>query len=94
MWGDSFYRGYRVTPDEPVTFPAEREALLSQIKAAVGNRGGCFDVYAWRDGSVLFAELKLSGKDRIRARQRRWLAGAVACGLPLESLLVVEWRRA
>jgi len=39
----------------------------------VGNRGGCFDVYAWRDDSVLFAESKLSGKDGIRVNERRRL---------------------
>jgi hypothetical protein len=93
VWVDSFHRRYRVPSDDSITLPTECEALLKQINASVGRRGGCFDVYAWRDGSVLFAELKLFGKDRIRASQRRWLAGAVACGLPIESFLVVEWTR-
>jgi hypothetical protein len=91
VWVDSFHRCCRVAPDRSITLPAERAALLEQIENRVGKRGGCFDVYAWRDGSVLFAELKLSGKDTIRESQCRWLAGALACGLPIDSFLVVEW---
>jgi hypothetical protein len=91
VWVDSFHRHYRVARGDSVNLPVERERLLIQIEDAVGKRGGCFDVYAWRDDSVLFAELKLSGKDRIRTSQRRWLAAAVACRLPIESCLVVEW---
>ena len=91
VWVDTFHRRYRVAVETYINVPAERAALLAEIEHAVGKRGGCFDLYAWRGNAVLFAELKLAGEDRIRPSQRRWLAGALACGLPVESFLVVEW---
>jgi hypothetical protein len=46
------YWGENVT--EPL--PPKQFAILDSIKA--GCFGGCFDVFCWRDGAVVFAEAK------------------------------------
>jgi hypothetical protein len=43
------------------------------------------------EGSVLFAEAKHGGKDALRPSQKAWIEAALNEGVPLESLLVVEW---
>jgi hypothetical protein len=74
-----------------VSLPDCREHLLKQIRQRSGQRGGCFDVYAWRDKQILFCEAKQHGKDRIRSSQRRWIEAATLEGVALDSLLIVEW---
>ena len=59
-----------------VSLPDDREGFLNQIWRRSGQRGGCFDVYAWRGEQVLFCEAKRQGKDRIRSSQRRWIEAA------------------
>jgi hypothetical protein len=48
-------------------------------------------VFAWRKDDVVFAEAKLSKQDRLQSTQKRWIAAALAAGVPVESLLIVEW---
>jgi hypothetical protein len=36
--------------------PAEQKALLERIRKKADCKGGCFDVFCWRDGDVVFAE--------------------------------------
>ena len=43
---------------------------------------------------MVFAESKRAGADSIRASQVRWVEAALSVGVPLESLLVVEWELA
>ena len=52
---------------------------------------GCWDVFAWRNGTYLFAEAKHSKKDKIRETQLRWYAAALECGLSEQNFLLVEW---
>jgi hypothetical protein len=82
--GSSLARGRAPLPDD-------REHLLNRIWERSGRRSGCFDVYAWRDGAVLFCEAKRQGKDRIRLSQRRWIEAAILEGMAPDSLLIVEW---
>lgn len=91
VWIDTYRRRTLVSLTQEVSLPPERRALLDQIAARAGNNNGCFDVFAWRDDHVAFAESKRSGRDRIRPSQVRWVAAALHVGVPLESLLVVEW---
>jgi hypothetical protein len=93
-WIDSYrnkyrigYWGQNVTKDLPV----EQQAIFDSIRVKTGYAGGCFDVFCWRDGIVMFAEAKWKAHDRIRSTQRRWLEAALDIGTPLESFLVVEW---
>jgi hypothetical protein len=74
-----------------VSLPDDREGFLNQIWRRSGQRGGCFDVYAWRGEQVIFCEAKRQGKDRIRLSQRRWIEAAISEGVAPDSLLVVEW---
>lgn len=90
-WVDSYSRRFCVGIGQYQSLPADREMLLSNIYQTAGRRGGCFDVFAWRRDSILFAESKWKGHDRIRKSQVRWLSAALDTGLPLESFLVVEW---
>jgi hypothetical protein len=60
-----------------VGFPAERPK-------------GSWDVFAWRDDQILFAECKRASKDAIRPSQRRWLEKALAARVALETFLIVE----
>ncbi|MEJ2378204.1 MAG: VRR-NUC domain-containing protein [Pseudolabrys sp.] len=71
--------------------PNEKERLLLDIRKQARCRGGCFDVFVWRHNEILFCEAKRSGHDRLRETQRKWIEAALACGIPLHSLLVVEW---
>lgn len=79
--------------DRGVALPASAKGLLERIVELNGARvGGFFDVFAFRGDAILFAEVKLSKKDRLRAPQKRWIAAALAAGVPVGSLLIVEWR--
>jgi hypothetical protein len=72
-----------------VPLPDERKCLLDKIWQRSGQRGGCFDVYAWRNGQVLFCEAKRKGKDRIRLSQRKWIEAAISENVALDSLRIV-----
>lgn len=61
---------------------------------AAGNRSsyaGCWDVVGWHGATILFAELKRRGKDRVRSTQHRWLAAGLEAGLQIDNFLLVEW---
>ena len=77
--------------DRGVALPDSARSLSARITAQNGGSGGFFDVFAWRGREVVFAEAKLTKKDRLRATQKRWIASALAVGVPIESLLIVEW---
>src|SRR5215210_4038904 len=92
VWVDTYRGKYRTSwGDDGVKLPPDKIRLLQEIYARAGSRAGCFDVFCWKDDSVVFAESKCKRKDRIRATQLRWLEAAIDSGVPLDSLLVVEW---
>jgi hypothetical protein len=64
---------------------------MDRIYARSGKRSGAFDILAWADEHVLFAEAKHGGKDALRLSQKAWIEAALDEGVPLGSLLVVEW---
>ena len=74
-----------------IEIPATQRNLISSISEKAGGRGGCFDVFVWRDDQVLFCESKRQGQDQLRKTQKRWMDGAIAAGVQETSLLVVEW---
>ena len=71
--------------------PRDLLDLLDRIYARSGKRSGAFDVLAWSGEGVLFAEAKHGGKDALRPSQKAWIEAALDEGVPLGSLLVVEW---
>ena len=53
---------------------------------------GAWDVFAWRDGTPLFFELKHAGtSDRIREQQLAWRDAALRLGVPESAFSLVEW---
>lgn len=93
VWVDTYGKKYRSEywPKNEVSLPAEQQKLLQDISNRAGSKNGCFDVFCWRDDSIIFAESKRKAKDRIRDTQRRWLQAALQCGLQISSFLIVEW---
>ena len=77
--------------DRGVDLPESARQLFSRIAELNGGHGGFFDVLALRGDEVVFAEVKLQKRDRLRGTQKRWISSALQAGVPLESLLVVEW---
>lgn len=74
------------------TLPPAALDLHDRIRDAGDLKAGCWDVLAWRDGDVLFAELKQGGtSDRIRESQLRWRQVAISLGVPADSFVIVEW---
>jgi hypothetical protein len=90
-WSDG---GLKAQAHEPIPDPSIQAQLDTVALANGGTYSGCWDVVAWQDGRLLFAESKRKAHDRIRATQRRWFAAAMGAGVPLESFLVVEWSMA
>ncbi|MDR2284819.1 MAG: hypothetical protein LBE37_16515 [Sphingobacterium sp.] len=67
--------------------------LLQLIARENDNRfGGCWDVVAWKDDNIIFAESKRSKKDAIQSTQSKWLAAALEVGFTTDNFLMVEWR--
>ena len=95
VWVNHVNRGpfpTRWTPSPVKVFPPRNLLdLLDRIYARSGKRSGAFDILAWKGDSVLFAEAKHVGKDALRPSQKAWIEAALDEGVPLESLLVVEW---
>jgi len=93
-WIDNFGGKHRVGywgSNAILPLPEGRAGLLADIRSIAQRRGGCFDVFCWRDGEVIFAEAKWKRKDHIRDSQRRWLEAALSLGLKINQFLIVEW---
>jgi hypothetical protein len=91
-WIDSFHHRYLtnywpVPVSEPL--PAKQQLVFDRIRSKAGGTGGCFDVFCWRGGELLFAESKWH--DRILKTQTQWLEAALDVGIPIESFLIVQW---
>lgn len=90
-WIDPYHGKRKVGFTECVRLPVPKEALLQAIYQAANDRAGCFDVFCWQNGKVLFAEARHQGGDPIQPTQRRWLAAALQTGLRPDAFLLVEW---
>jgi hypothetical protein len=65
---------------------------LHAMATANGNTfSGCWDVVAWKNDRLVFAESKKAKNDRMRGTQLKWLEAALRCGCSVEDFLVVEW---
>ncbi len=94
VWVDSYRNKYWTELPEkehPVRLPDKQQALIDSIKALTRKRGGCWDVFIWRDGEYRFVESKRTGKDTLRANQILWLEKSLDIGLKLENFLLLEW---
>lgn len=94
VWVDTFRNRYLVDlpeNDGESSLSDDQESLLQKIRKRNGGLSGCWDIFASRDGKVLFAESKWRNNDAIRASQREWLQAALAAPLTAEDFLIVEW---
>lgn len=66
--------------------------LLNKIALLNNNSfSGCWDVIAWKDNKIVFAESKRRKKDSIRQTQINWLQAGLKSGLSEKNFLVVQW---
>ena len=85
--------------DEPfknqINTPIRNSFIIETLKgiATENNNSfsGCWDVLAWKNDDLIFAESKHKGKDRIRQTQINWLSAALRYGLKPQNFLIVEW---
>ncbi len=93
VWVDTFRKKYRTSWGEEGMVRLSRDKLqfLKAIHQRAGSASGCFDVFCWKDDSVVFAESKRRSKDEIRQTQLAWLEAAMHTGLDASAFLIVEW---
>jgi hypothetical protein len=77
---------------EHVSIPSDKHELLQQIQRAA-KTPSCFDVFVWRGDQLLFCEAKWRN-DKLTKPQFRFIEGALACGIPRQALMLVEWSEA
>lgn len=87
-WKDDKYKNqiHDPIPDKEVL-----DILADIANQNAKSYSGCWDVLAWKNGTILFAESKRMKKDSIRATQTNWLAAALQLGLSPNNFLVVQW---
>jgi hypothetical protein len=76
----------------PVALPPAQAQLFETIEHSTGNdRGGCWDIFAWRDSDNLFVESKQRSNDSIRSAQAVWLEQTLENGVSLSCFLIAEY---
>lgn len=66
--------------------------ILNEVASLNGNSfSGCWDVVAWRNDKIIFAESKRLKKDSIRQTQINWFEAGLKNGLNEENFLIVQW---
>lgn len=87
-WKDDKYKNQTHRPFENEYI----DTLLADIAKLNGNSySGCWDVLAYKDHKVVFAESKRLKKDSIRTTQTNWLTAALRHGLRTDNFLIVQW---
>jgi hypothetical protein len=76
---------------EAISLPKEPAELFKKISDKVGKFGGCWDIFAWKDGGYIFVELKRKSKDKIQESQEKWLDESLKLGISKSSFTIVEW---
>lgn len=87
-WKDDKYKNQLADPiaDEKIL-----RCLSDIAEINKNNYGGCWDVVAWKDDSIVFAESKRRKQDRIQETQINWLTAALAYGLKPQNFTLIEW---
>jgi hypothetical protein len=93
VWVKNWHgRAFWTDINTPVEMPPAQARLFVTIEKSTGNqRGGCWDIIAWRGGETLFIESKQRSNDRVRSAQASWLEHALENGVPLSSFLIAEY---
>jgi hypothetical protein len=95
VWVDTYRSAFRTESWESVSqksLPQKPNSLPQEIWDLAKIRAGVWDVFCWQDDRVLFCESKRAKKDAIRESQLLFAESALNTGLPLDSLLFVEWK--
>lgn len=74
-----------------ISIPPDKEVMLRNIWKTAKTTA-CFDVFAWKGSEILFCEGKHKGKDKLTKAQIKFIEGVLACGVPAQSLMIVEWK--
>ena len=87
-WKDDLYlnQKHEAIDDANIAEMMKRIAKLNN-----NSYEGCWDVLAWKQGRVLFAEAKRNNKDLESVAKNKWLAAALASGLTPDNFLLVQW---
>ena len=88
QWEDNKYENQKHAPIEDENVARMLNAI---VKRNNNSYAGCWDVIAWKDGQIIFAEAKRNSKDIIRQAQINWLSAALSLGLTPDNFLVVQW---
>ncbi len=87
-WKDDKYKNQEHTP-------IRNERILKLLNGiAIHNDNsfsGCWDVLAWHNENIIFAESKRTKKDKIRQTQVNWLNAGLKSGLNSNNFLVIQW---
>jgi hypothetical protein len=90
VWLDTYSRRFLVTwGDPPVS--VELSAVQAEVLDRVPEKGGTWDICAWRESDVLFADVKRKRRDRSTSAQKRWLESALAVGFQPTQFALMEW---
>lgn len=87
-WADDKYKNQT---SEEITDVKVKELLIGIANENNDSYFGCWDVLAWKDEKIIFAESKRKQKDNIRQTQINWLEAGLKFGLKPENFLVVQW---
>lgn len=87
-WKDDVYKNQNHVPILDVDI---KKLMVEIAKFNLNSYAGCWDVLAWKNGSVIFSESKRRKKDSIRESQNNWLAAGLKYGLMPQNYLIVEW---
>lgn len=85
---NSMPSGWKMVSDAEI--PTGKVELINKIQKA-GGTSACFDVVAWLDDRVLFIEAKRLKKDRLTEAQKKFILGAISCGVLISDFAIIEW---
>jgi hypothetical protein len=93
VWVKNWHgRAFWTDINTPMALTPAQAQLFETIERSTGNdRGGCWDIFAWRGSEVLFVESKQRSNDHIRPSQAIWLERALENGVPISSFLIAEY---
>ena len=79
VWVNSFRKPpeFWIDIEKDGEIPSVQQELYALIQSRTGNtRGGCWDIFAWRDDQTLVVESKQYVGDRVKPNQQLWLEGS------------------
>ncbi len=97
VWVDNYRKRFRREQpqkgvENSLTLPEAQQEALRRISGGELFRTGTWDIFAWHEDDVAFAELKLrASSDHLRENQIAFLKDAHSMGVPFHNFLIIEW---